>query len=95
MLKSSVIAYNNLPEWDCAGNKLEIAETITKLTESVNRKVVYVIDKWEYLSMWTVKEKDSNIRDISTADWIKLMEAKLWDVNEIQEVIREILDDNE
>ena len=91
LLESSVMAYNNLPEWDCAWNRAEISEVIRTISERINLKIVYVIDKWEYLSMWTVCEKDSKVKVITIENRIRLMHAKIW---EVQETIHEILNDN-
>ena len=88
LLESSVMAFNNLPEWDCSWNRTEIAEVIKALCDRDNLVPVYYTDKWEFYSMWTVKEIDSKLKVITRSDWIKLMGAK---IGEVQSTIREII----
>ena len=87
LLESSVMAFNNLPEWDCSWNRTEIAEVIKALCDRDNLVPIYYTDKWEFYSMWTVKEKDSKLKVITRAEWIKLMDAKIGVQNTVKEII--------
>jgi len=66
LLESSVIAYNNLPEWDCSWNRAEIAEVIKALCDRDGLVPIY----------------DSKLKVITRAEWIKSMDAKIGEEKE-------------